>query len=83
MPFVTHEHRLHPDLNIPGDRCYVEYQKMMDFWRLSPRWTTVDALAKQFCPDEMERTLFLAFMVFFNRVVMPYEEQKVKEHGDI
>jgi len=88
MPFIDRESReLSPDKlmfsPIAGDRCYAHYKEMMAIWRVAPRWTTVDAILASYIPDQQKRAEFLAFMVFFNIHVMPYEEQKRKENGDI
>lgn len=83
MPFVSKEHRVKPDLKVPGDRCYVHYKKMMDMWTASPRWTTVDQILEDFCVDEEERAFLLAFLVFFSEKVMPYEQEKKSLNGDI
>lgn len=83
MPFVTAEHRQEPDMEVPGDRCFVEYQKMMTAWNLTPRWTMVDAIASMIWPDKFKRALVLAFLVFFALHVMPYELKKREENGDI
>ena len=84
MPFVDQEHSDTPDSEIPGDRCYVEYKKIMEAWNKSPRWTTVDKLVEElFGWEEGERAKFLAFMVFFQLHVIPYELKKREEHGEI
>jgi hypothetical protein len=83
MPFINEERRKDPDMQIPGDRCFIYYREMMRVWRLNPRWTTVDEIAKTFFVDDQLRAAFLAFMVFFNREAMPYEEQKAKENGEV
>jgi len=83
MPFVTEEHRNHPEPSIPGDRCYIEYKKIMDAWRENPRWTTVDKLVTNIFPNRVQRAQFLAFMVFFNLHVLDYENRKREENGDI
>lgn len=83
MPFVDRAHRDKPDLTIPGDRCYVYFKAMMAEWRKSPRWTTVDSIATRIFPNDMARAEFLAFMVFFNQVVMPYEKDKEAQNGSI
>ena len=83
MPFVDAEHRDKPDFEVPGDRCYIEYRKMMTAWAASPRWTMVDAIAAQIWKDRWHRATVLAFLVFFCLHVMPYEEKKRKENGDI
>ena len=84
MPFVDQEHRDNPDREIPGDRCYVEYKKIMEAWNKSPRWRTVDKLVGEtFGWGDTERAKFLAFMVFFNLHVMDYELKKREENGDV
>ncbi len=83
MPFVDQEHREKQDFEIPGDRCYIEYRKMMTAWGLAPRWATVDAIAAYIWKDRWQRAMVLAFLVFFVLWVMPYEEKKRKENGDI
>ena len=71
----------------PGDRCYVHYKRMVDAWNKEPRWTTAHVLARDAAmestdPDENTAS-FLAFLVFFNTHVMPYELKKREENGDI
>lgn len=83
MPFVTTSHRECPDFNIPGDRCYVEYKKIMNAWGESPRWTTIDKMATRFISNDDDRAYFLAFLVFFALHGMKYEEIKREENGDI
>jgi hypothetical protein len=84
MPFVTEEHRKNPDSNIPGDRCYVEYSKLMDSWKASPRWSTVDEMLFNLGVEgAWKRAKILAFLVFFCLAVVPYEIMKQKENGDI
>jgi hypothetical protein len=90
MPFVTQKHRDNPDPLIPGDRCYVVYKELMDVWKASPRWTTVDTMTRQllnFLEDihvsaEHKTGALLAFLVFFNIHVMNYELKKREENGD-
>ena len=83
MPFVNKEHREHPDNFIPGDRCFVEYKSIMERWRANPRWTTVDEIFSDLIPSPKRRAQVLALMIFFCREVIKYEEQKVKENGDV
>lgn len=83
MPFVSKEHRAKPDTRIAGDRCYLHYKKMADMWKASPRWTCVDQMLEEFMVDEEERAFFLAFLVFFAEKVMPYEQVRKIENGDI
>lgn len=83
MPFVDEEHRAKPDVHIPGDRCFLEYQFIRRQWAESPRWTTVDTLAECIWPNKWKRAFALAFLVFFCLWVMPYEMKKREENGDI
>ena len=70
----------------PGDRCYEHYKEMVDKWNKEPRWTTAHTIAKDIVmldgADE-DVAHFLAFMVFFNSHVMPYELKKREENGGI
>lgn len=92
MPFVTKDHRVAPDLSIPGDRCYVYYQHLVDEWNKEPRWTTADRLHhemtfKHFADPRMSYDMInamqLAWQVFFQLKVMPYELEKRALNGDI
>ena len=83
MPFVNAEHRENPDMQIPGDRCFLEYRAIMARWRANPRWTTVDELAERLYPNPFKRAFFLAFLVHFATHVLNYEEIKKRENGDI
>lgn len=87
MPFVTQEHRIDPDMSIPGDRCYIAYRWMVDEWKKDPRWTTADRIyAGVMRHDEVleqQRAIELAWQVFFQIYVMEYEQRKRKENGDI
>ena len=73
----------------PGDRCYVQYKKLMEAWKKEPRWTTVHNLLKEELegpnngPTDEAVAKILAWQVFFHRVVMPYEEQKAKKNGEV
>lgn len=88
MPFTNSKQRKNPDGNIPGDRCYLMYKKMIDQWNESPRWTTADAIYAWVTdlnqPDiDWQRAKELAWQVFFVEKVMPYEQKKKKENGDV
>jgi hypothetical protein len=88
MPFVTKDHRESPDENIPGDRCFLHYNWMMQKWRESPRWTTADLIyAKVKAEDqpspEWQRAKELAWQVLFIEEIMDYERKKKKENGAI
>lgn len=93
MPFVTQEHRVKPDKTIPGDLCHLYYKAIMDKWRLERRWTTVhmefeSIIAKFTRIPRMASNFdiaahFLAFLVFFIKHVMKYEDEKEAENGTI
>jgi hypothetical protein len=95
MPFISYERRVAIQshgigslLEIqPGDRCYAEYHSMVERWKVSPRWTTVheiyaDVLMGRASLNDTA-ALQLAWQVFFNLHVIPYELQKRQENGDI
>lgn len=72
----------------PGDLCYVHYKKMVDQWKANPRWTTAHEIFKVIITDHMLSlddiaARDLAWQCFFYFHVLPYEEQKRKENGDI
>jgi hypothetical protein len=60
---------------------------MMDEWKKERRWTTADKIyASVMHKDESldeQRAKELAWQVFFVFHVLPYEEEKREEHGDI
>jgi hypothetical protein len=70
-------------MTIAGDRCYVEYRRMIQAWKDNPRWTTADQLLTWLYPNPIKRAYLLAFLVFFAMRILPYEIQKIKENGDI
>lgn len=72
----------------PGDRCYFYYKKMVEAWRADPRWTTAhkiygDMLNAFLANNDDFVASRLAWQVFFIKYVMPYENQKELENGDI
>ena len=91
MPFVTQEHRDKPDLSIAGDRCFIYYDYLVSEWNKEPRWTTADRLHKKMQFEDMARPLSqdmltamqLAWQVFFQLKIMPYELEKRDTNGDI
>lgn len=95
MPFITQNHRekictgeLAPFEVQVGDLCYQYYKPMVDQWKDSPAWTTAHYIYKDVClniPEGNDRTLAksLAWQVFFQLHVMPYELKKREENGDI
>lgn len=85
MPFVPQECRdaLHVPCSV-GDLCYKEYLKLMASWKDSRRWTTChNEFKRLFDCDDAQAAKALAFFVFFNKHVMPYEDEKEKENGGI
>lgn len=81
----------------PGQHCYVAYKEMVKAWNKEPRWTTAhliykdvlnakkaDAAANEFAGvSDGLIALDLAWQVFFQKYVMPYEDQKERENGTI
>ena len=97
MPFIKRVRRDTIDLRgiealdiiEPGDRCYKFYKAMVEQWKAEPRWTTAHNIMKDApmqvydsIPDDMVAQR-LAWEVFFQLYVMPYELKKRKENGDI
>ena len=96
MPFIKPERRKQiADLELrgelePGDLCYIFYLPMVEQWKKQPSWTTAHNIYKNFVsefdflPSEDERIAArLAWEVFFQLHVMPYELKKREENGDI
>jgi hypothetical protein len=95
MPFITQERRFLIEQNTldglvnpqPGDRCYVFYKEMVEKWRAEPRWTTAHNIFKSMAGIDLSTddgvAHFLAWQVFFQLHVMPYELRKREENGDI
>lgn len=88
MPFVPKVNRGNMEAGLPpetvGDMCYLEYKKLMEAWVKEPRWTTAHNLFKEtFGVDDAQAAKTLSYLVFFDKVVMPYEHEKISDHGDI
>ena len=94
MPFVTQERRYRIKGSLeetqPGDRCYVFYNEMVEKWKAEPRWTTAHNIYRgvilsgtQFGVTEDALAHELAWQVFFQLHVIPYELRKREENGDI
>ena len=95
MPFIKPERRHWIDAGKttgreqPGDLCYIHYKRMIDQWKASPRWTTAHNIYADivFGPNEKDFdnhiAKLLAWQVFFQLHVIPYELKKRKENGDI
>lgn len=85
MPFVPQEHRDsgHTPCT-PGDLCYWEYLKLVNAWKANRRWTTAhEEFKRVFDVDNQQAAKTLAYLVFFVKHVMPYEDEKEKENGTI
>jgi hypothetical protein len=97
MPFITSEARRMADQIGPkevGDQCFLYYREMLRAWRASPRWTTAheiyfDMRQRTNGDIGMARELNdiaaheLAWQVFFQLHVIPYELQKRTMNGEI
>lgn len=99
MPFITSKRRTLIDSKgldgleeiQPGDRCYVFYREMVKKWMANPRWTTAHRIYAEVlvCPrggaalKDNEVARELAWQIFFQLWVMPYERRKLEENGDI
>lgn len=80
------------DINV-GDRCYYFYKEMVETFKHSKRWTTAHNIYKEMIQrikdnqeeysTDTKRAYELAWQVFFQLHVMPYELEKKKENGDV
>ena len=83
---------------VPGDLTYYFYRKFINEWAKEKRWTTAHNIYKKYLIQidhlyELKGTkwsthdtitaLHLAWQVFFNFHVMPYEVEKEAENGEI
>jgi hypothetical protein len=81
-----------------GDLCYLIYRDLLNEFKLEPRWKTIHEIYKtrlldtvwlfkyretRFSREDAITALHLAWQVFFITHVMPYEEKKIEENGDI
>jgi hypothetical protein len=93
MPFITQERREQIAAGTlaefqPGDRCYIHYKRLVEQWHENPRWTTAHNLYKSRYElsdysDDDDAACELAWAVFFQLHVMPYEGEKQRENGDV
>lgn len=89
MPFIPKEDR--PSLlngyrmaETPGEECFLAYVELMKRWKETPRWRTIDQMAKDlFKLNPKQAAEFLAFLVFFIQHGMKYEKKQQKANGDI
>lgn len=74
-----------------GDRCYYFYKKMIKKWKANRSWTTaheiycsvVGTFNQNMMDNDTKRAHELAWQVFFQLHVIPYELEKRKLNGDI
>lgn len=94
MPFITGEARRMTDTIGPrevGDHCFLHYREMLRKWRHTPRWRTAHEIYKDLLLGCQGKSLadddviakHLAWQVFFHGVVMPYEDLKRVENGQV
>ncbi len=88
MPFVPQENRKAMNDGFPpitvGDKCFLEYQKLVSAWIKNKRWTTAhNEFKRLFDCTDAQAAKTLAYLVFFDLHVMPYEKDKQAENGDV
>lgn len=94
MPFTTQEARRMTDAigpQVVGDRCFLAYREMLRKWKKSPRWTTAHEIYKNVITQTIDQpydnddvyALHLAWQVFFQLHVIPYELQKRIDNGEV
>lgn len=99
MPFITPQDRLRVEVEgLPhtvGDLCYIVYKQMVTQWKNNPRWTTAHEIYRElgygpqilsqynFTVSDCKAASELAWQVFFQNYVMPYERVKEQENGTI
>lgn len=93
MPFVTQQRRTlisngEVQEFTPGDHCYIHYRRLIQQWIENPRWTTAHNLfvSRYELSDGTitdDAACDLAWQVFFQLHVMPYELQKREENGEV
>ncbi len=84
-----------PGAITPGDKCYLHYKKMVTLWKANPRWTTAHNIYKAMRggsrlsyannPEGFDNKIAeeLAWQVFWQLHVMPYELEKMEQNGDV
>lgn len=89
---ATNTYPDHASATQPGDWCFFYYHQMMEHWKRERRWTTAHNIYVQMrrdlslVPDltvEQRGAYELAWQVFFQLQVIPYELEKQAENGDI
>lgn len=74
----------------PGDICYFYYSKMVEEWNSNPRWRTAHGIyakvlndSKHHMQEDHRIAMNLAWQVFFNMYVIPYERAAEARNGTI
>ena len=73
----------------PGDLCYPYYRDMVRQWRAKPCWTTAHNIYKELLATIGDKSTdeaaaySLAWQVFFQFYVIPYEREAEKRNGTI
>ena len=94
MEIVAPDHFLYTDHAADiavGDRCYYFYKIMVERFKKERRWTTAHNIYKEMIvkieinrySKDTKRAYELAWQMFFQLHIMPYELEKQKENGDI
>ena len=83
MPYIIKENRYEIDeclndlkmyIENPGELCYVVYKLLNDLTKENKCFKTMSSLI-----SEVE----CAKLEFYRRIVSPYEDEKIKENGDV
>lgn len=80
MPYVTQERRKELDPLLPDTKDWAAGDIVYGITRLVVRWLPKGFRFYQLCMGA--GILTCALLEFYRRKVAPYEDQKIKEHGD-
>lgn len=89
MPFIPMQERVRladpkERPNKPGELCYLVYKNLVESWDKNPSWTLFhQMLGATFGWNDLQTAKVAALMVFFIEKIMPYEQIKKLEAGDI
>jgi hypothetical protein len=84
---------------LPGELNFLFTVELCRRWKETPCYTTAHEMSTQqeefvsqlwpkvnqelFTLADLDNAFFLAYLCFFHSVVMPYEEKKAAENGDV
>lgn len=77
MPYLTKERRkelLEISPENPGDLNYLISDMLYDYWLNNQKYKSI---------NDIVGALECAKLEFYRRVASPYEDQKIKENGDV